>query len=429
VSYFSNLSDKDIKLFVDKCLEIESDFKQSHDRYEIVSGFGMAMSVLAESKSELYKICLGYYLQQGDKLDLNPIPLVRMFMEAYGKEETFAFFSKLDHPNKERWLFGIFQVLSVQDIDVEDLLALCELFQNADQTQMPTHLDFLLNYTKFDNRILAKFAQTVLDKSEIRYSAWILGSITNPYSEIHKHLETFFIEDVDTLKKTYLTVKSSRDHDDHNSATLSKILDLDLGFVDEYIEWIYMPKDENSRWHHDEQDYSLLWRHKNYREIFMKIVELVYKKEGPHHYFTALRQFFVYNVSKKPDADIEQRQEELFADLIKEKCSDIDFIDYLFEVIAYLPQERRYRLILTFLQCNSNLADFQRLAIEPRSMFMWSGSAVPIYQRQIDYLKSLLPIMNNSSLLEHQVYLQEMIDKLERRKNAEKKRDFMGSDF
>lgn len=428
-SYFSNFSDADAKLFIDQCVKIENDFRQERERYEIVSGFGMAISVLAESRQEIYKTTLSYYLQQGDKLSLNPMPFVQMFMENHEKKETYTFFCDLDFPNKERWLFGFYQALPTDKIEASDLPTLYELFQNAGQEQMPSHLDFLLNYTKFDKRTLAKVAKSVLDKCETNYSAWILATITNPYSEIHKQLETLFSEDIDTLKRVYLTVKSAKDHDDYNSATLSKILDRDLGFIVEYIEWIYAPKGENSRWHHDNQDYSLLWRNKNYRKIFAKIIDLVYQKEGPHHYYTELRQFFVHNESKKTDADIEQRQEELFTDLIKEKCSDIDFIEYLFEVVAYLSQERRYRLMFTFLQCNKNLADFQRLAIEPRSMSFWSGSAVPMYQGQIDYLKSLLPMMNNSSLLEHQVYVQQIIDHLENRKNAEKKRDFIGSDF
>jgi hypothetical protein len=428
-SYFSNFSGDEIKTFIDRCIEIESNFRQRHDRHEIISGFGMAMSVLAKSRSELYKTALSYYIQQGDKLSLHPIHLVQMFMGIYGKEKTFDFFSELDNPNKERWLFGFYQVLPAEEIEANDLYLVYELFQNADQTQMPDHLDFLLNYAKFDNRILSKVAKSILDKCETNYSAWILASITNPYSEIHKHLEMLFKDDIDILKKVYLTVKSAKDHDDHNSATLSKILDLDLEFIVEYIEWIYTPKDENSRWHRENQDYSLLWRNRNYRKIFSKIIDLIYRKEGSHHYYTELRQFFVCNEAKKVDADIEQKQEELFTDLIKEKCSDIDFIEYLFEVAAYFPQERRYRLIFTFLQCNKNLADFQRLAIEPRSMLLWSGSAVPMYQGQIDYLRSLLPMMNSSNLLEHQVYLLEMIDHLESRKTAEKKRDFMGTDL
>ena len=124
----------------------------------------------------------------------------------------------------------------------------------------------------------------------------------------------------------------------------------------------------------------------------------------------------------------EQKQMELLTELINKRYNDIDFIQFLFEVAVYFSKEQRSRLIFTFLQKNKKLSDFEKLSIEP-SWMSWSGNAVPVYQDRIDYLKSLLPMMNNSELLKHRVYLQEMIDHLESAKNTEKKRDFMGSDF
>ena len=104
---------------------------------------------------------------------------------------------------------------------------------------------------------------------------------------------------------------------------------------------------------------------------------------------------------------------------------DVGFIEFLFEVIANFPKEQRSQFIFTFLQHNKNFADFQRLQLEPEEM-SWSGSAVPVYQERIDYLSSLLPIFDNAQLLEHRIYVQQMIDSLEYQKNAEKKRDFVG---
>jgi hypothetical protein len=59
----------------------------------------------------------------------------------------------------------------------------------------------------------------------------------------------------------------------------------------------------------------------------------------------------------------------------------------------------------------------------------YSGSAVPVYQERIDYLKSLLQVFGSSELLEHRVHIQLMIDSLENRKSIEKKSDFMGHDL
>ena len=68
-SYFAIFSDTEIKHFIDLCLEIGNGVKQGHKRYEIISGFGIALNVLAETRQELFEIALRHYLLQGDKLD------------------------------------------------------------------------------------------------------------------------------------------------------------------------------------------------------------------------------------------------------------------------------------------------------------------------------------------------------------------------
>ena len=427
ISYFASFSEMDIKHFIDLCLEVGNSVKQDRNQYEIITGFNVAVSVLAETRPDVFEAALGYYLQQGDILELNPYLSIRSYMTIYGKEKTFKFFSKQNYPSKNRWLFGYYQMLPLEKIEANDLPPLLKLFQDAEYSQLPDHLDFLLEYVSFDNRIVAKAAQFILDKGDFQYSAWKLNSITNPYFEIHKHLLGLFKKDVETLKKAYLTVKAGKDHDDHNSATLSKILELDPEFIVQYIEWIYAPKGDGSRWYHDSQNYSILWRHSNYRTIFRRIVELVYKKEENPHWHTELRQFFIPNEESRLDADIEHKQEELLTELINVHHQDARFIEFLFEVVAYFPKERRSHFVYTFLQHNKIFSHFQRLAIEPRGM-SWSGSAVPLYQERIDNLKSLLPMLDNAELLEHRVYIQQRIDSLENQKKLEKKRDFIGDD-
>jgi hypothetical protein len=426
-THFASFSETDIMRFIDYCLEIEGGVKQGHDRHEIVSGFGIAMTVLAGARQDLFEVALSHYLLRGDKLDLHPIPIVRILMTNYGKEKTFSFLNEPDYPTKKKWLFGYYQVLPSDKIRTDDLYSLYKLFQEAEYPQLPNYLDFLLEYVPFDNQVVAKVAQLILDKGNSQNAAWILNSIINPYTEINKRLENLFKDNIETLKKVYLTVKVGKNHDDHNSATLYKILDLDPEFIVEYIEWIYEPKGEGSYWYHDSQDYSALWQHQNYREIFNRLVELVYKKRTDDHWYIELRQFFTPEIEGRLDADIEYKQEQLFSELITSYHQDIDFIEFLFETIAYFPKERRSRLLFTFLQNNKKFADFERLHIEPTAL-SWSGSAVPVYQELIDHLKSILRMLDNAQLLEHRLYIQQKIDSWEHRKNLEKKQDFIGED-
>jgi hypothetical protein len=426
-AYFSKHSGQDLPRFIDISLDIIRTKSNTKNRHDLLQGFNLALHVLAKIDPVSFEEALSYYLKRGDELNLSPAHVLRPYMDSTGKEKTFLFLSNLDVSLKTKWLLGFYQALSENEIEEKDVSAIYQLFQVAAASELSGWIDFLLKYTSFDPRIVAKSVKIILEKSNSQYSVWALHTIINPYSDFNKHIKVLFKDDIEVLEEVYLVVSSSREHSDRASETLARILDFDLEFITRYLEQIYSSKEEKHRFIFDEQDFTALWLHQECEKIFSKVIDIVYKKEGAHHWFTNLRHFFMVDRLKQPDANVVQRQVDFLEKIIHARCQDIKFIEFLFEVIAYLPQEARSRLIFVFLQCNKSIDDFKRLEIEPGSM-SWSGSAVPMYQRQIDYLKSLLPMLNDKHLLEHRSYIAQLIDRLEQNKNQEKKRDFMGID-
>jgi hypothetical protein len=56
----------------------------------------------------------------------------------------------------------------------------------------------------------------------------------------------------------------------------------------------------------------------------------------------------------------------------------------------------------------------------------WTGSAVPEYQREVDWFESLLPLLEDLDLLPHRQFVEQIIQELHGSIEREKKRDFMG---
>lgn len=426
-AYFSKCSGQDLSRFTDISLNIISAKNNTKNHHDLLHGFSLALHTLAKIDPAFFEEVLNYYLKRGDELNLSPAHILQPYMDSTGKEKTFLFLSNLDISFKTKWLLGFYQALSENEIEEKDVSAIYQLLQVAAASELPDWIDFLLKYTSFDSRIVAKAVKIILEKSNSQYSARALYMIVNPYSDFNKHIKVLFKDDIEVLEEAYLVVSSSREHSDHASETLARILDFDLEFITRYLEKTYSSKEEKHRLVFDEQDFTALWLHQEYEKIFSKVTDIVYKKEGAHHWFTDLRHFFMVDRLKQPDANVVQRQVDFLEKIICARYQDIEFVEFLFEVIAYLPQEARSRLTFVFLQYNKNIDDFKRLEIEPSSM-SWSGSAVPMYQGRINYLKSLLPMLNNSQLLEHRNYIVQMVDFLEQNKNLEKKRDFMGID-
>jgi len=111
--------------------------------------------------------------------------------------------------------------------------------------------------------------------------------------------------------------------------------------------------------------------------------------------------------------------------LTKQKYNNLDLMSFIFGVIAHFSAERRRQFVALFLEYNKCFEDFQRLALEPNS-WSWSGSAVPMLEKRVDYFESLLPHLNDVQLLQHRQHVERIIWGIHIQIEWEKKKDFIG---
>ena len=111
--------------------------------------------------------------------------------------------------------------------------------------------------------------------------------------------------------------------------------------------------------------------------------------------------------------------------LIRQKYNDLALMRVIFGVIANFPAERRLQFVASFLEHNKRFEDFQRQSLQPNS-WGWSGSAIPILEKRVDYFESLLPHLNEVQLLQHKQHVERRIQVIRTEIELEKKEDFIG---
>ncbi|RDU81022.1 hypothetical protein CJF24_16355 [Aeromonas veronii] len=112
--------------------------------------------------------------------------------------------------------------------------------------------------------------------------------------------------------------------------------------------------------------------------------------------------------------------------MIKKNASDIPFACFVFNVLQHLDIDFRRELIAVFLHENNSFEDFQMLDYELTTR-SWSGSRVPILDREKNFLESLLPLFNSIKFLKHKLYVEKQIENKEKLIEYEKKRDYLES--
>ena len=66
-------------------------------------------------------------------------------------------------------------------------------------------------------------------------------------------------------------------------------------------------------------------------------------------------------------------------ELIERYYDDSEFMEFMFDLIAEFPPQRRRQFVALFVKLNKDYKDFEKLRLEP-SLWGLEGSAVPMLQ-------------------------------------------------
>jgi hypothetical protein len=286
-----------------------------------------------------------------------------------------------------------------------------------------------LRYRTSERRIFPLVARVILKRqAQEPNSVFVLSGLFNPYTEANKLLIELFDGDLGVLKQAYFALSTDDRHDDYDGRSFSRILDVDPGFLREYIDARYRGTEYLSQ-HDDTRDYAFLWKRPDYHNVGMQLVEHIYSREWSHgtSFHGYLRAFIHADEDEKVEPTVAGRQDEVLRELINLRHADAGFMSFLFGLIAGFPPDRRRPFLAHLLQVNQDFELFECLNLVPAGG-AWCGSAVPMYQKKLDYLESLLPLVDTASLLKHKQLLERQIEGLRKQIEREKKADFLDFD-
>jgi len=427
VEYFASYNFSDYEKFFNQCLEIQTETnRRNHNAFHFPSRIVEVLIALAHRDSDLYIEVMKHYLSLGNPFQINDLRLVNKLIEICGVEETYRVLHEHDCPSKRRWLFDFYRLLPQEKITVEYLEQLYSLYRESTSNEVPHDLDFLLRYYSLDENVVVRVTEIILERSTDKNSSFLhILSLFNEFTGINKNLSDLFKDHFDLLKQAYLAVLKVDFHTDHDMKSFANILDADSNFILEYIDWIYKQKEESYRFDVG-QNYSFIWKRDDYEELMNRAIAYTYKreKEQSFSFYSCIEKFFILKADDKDNEFLWKRQDHLLSQLIEHQHQDVEFMQFIFNIVMTFSYTRRHQLTAVFLNHNKNFEAFEKIPLEPSS-WSWTGSAVPMYQRRIEYLESLLPLLNTVDFLQHRQYVEQYIQSYRGVVEREKKKDFM----
>ena len=116
---------------------------------------------------------------------------------------------------------------------------------------------------------------------------------------------------------------------------------------------------------------------------------------------------------KNPEIDC--RRDEWIVHYIEKHSGDEAAMKFLFGVVCNLSEQRRLSAIVAFCTHNSLYENFCNISLTPTHM-SWSGSEVPVIERQIAFLEKLRESLEGIQFIEHRACISEMIQHRQERK-------------
>lgn len=407
-----------------RCAVIGADLTDGHREWQFRTGIVQLLLALADEAPDEFVPALERHVAAGNVLRLNDPALAAKLVATKGPDDAFALLATPEYPERERFLFRYFEALRPEEIDRTRLDALYDLYQTAPVDSLPYVSDFLLRYAHVDTAVTRRVTSILLSRAESDGRvAFTLAGLFNRHTEIGARLSELFAEDPSLLARAYLAAHAAKDSVDHDAGTFSQILDLDPGFARAYVQWVASERSPLKRYE-DHRDYDRLWRRDDYQAVLCDVVDAIHGAErGGFVWSTHLAAFFSTKAKGEADPVIAERQDALLGRLIEERHADAEFMEWLFHVVARLPEGRRRAHLIHLLERNRDFVLFQQLPLEPNG-WSWTGSEVPLLRRRIEFLESLLPSLQVLAFLDHKLEVQRRIQRLEEDVQRAKRQDF-----
>lgn len=436
-AYVENFSVEDYRELFRQFIRIQQDTPQSK-QWQLQRSIGEIFETLESKGAEFYKPLVSFHLELGSPfgIGINGRQVIHNLIRFYGLESAYDTISSREFPSQTRWLFEFFASIPPDEVSQSHLDQLYHLYCTAPPASFPTDFRFLELYMQFDEHVVTRVIGIILSRMEREQDssfAFVFGLLFNPYATTSEKLLSYFGRDnIPLLKSTYLASQRAHDHTDHDGRVFSLLLDLDRNFLREYISLLVEDaKGRDRKWLNrvdDSMDFSFLWRREDFEEITRDILQFLFElKQADEIYIDGYLDvvFLTRRGFDEPkESDITERQAKMLEGLIAERATDADFMVFVFETTGGLPKDRRRELIATFLQHNARVDDFKRLSIES-TLGGWMGSAVPYFQKRLEFAESLLPLVEGLDFLEHRLHIEKLIEYLQKEIEREKRHDFM----
>lgn len=369
------------------------------------------VTVLKCSSEQMCEDMLKCYFQCDAPYSIRCTVVMFDFLNRFGFEKTYTVINEINYQYRNVWISSLFEVVPEDRVKEEQVNLLFNFIESQRGEVFPSipRLNTILKYTKFDEELLVKFCKIVHGLSKNRSS--IAYDFLIEYHQSVDKLIEIFSNNLDVLEELYMDAKE--ENLDYDGKMLIEIVKVDSIFWDRYTQDI--ANNDLFSQHEKKEIFQEIWKLENYQTLidvaFYNILQNSRKYIGWESYE------LIFPVDRK-NLEVNERIKKWILNYIRENSSDHELIRKLFfHFVSNQNETDRLDYISEFLKQNRTIKDFETLSLVP-SFYEWSGSEVPLIDKNISFISLLLKssFLKGLDFISHRSSLKNYIIKLEKEK-------------
>lgn len=415
--YGKSLLKSEIPSLIHSLNDILSDIAIKHEAYNINQGIELIVQQFEEERLHAF---VSAFVQLGNNISIRPWTVLKSLNKTSDSTSLLSYLKESNFPQKNDWMFGFFDTLSNEKTTPEMLEEFLQfLHSDSDKSLCSSpyrSLRILDKFISLEPKIYPIACSIIFEKR--KYSSFIVEI----YFELLFHdqiyspqeLLSLFQSDLDLLQEIYFYILKFGKLEDYAGTFLIEFLLLGETWLQKYSEvfWEHAINHIGHVYHRN----NILWKSDNFMMYFDYL--FYHFMEEEMYRWKISYAFKDVLTHTENDAIVKQHLQEWLTHIIADNAL-LDRIGIVFDIVCELSEDIRRDAIKTFLDNNSDFEEFEKLSLVPNH---WSGSGsfVPAYQKQIDFLESLYPYVPGVKFLKHKAsiigkveWLQEMIKREE----------------
>ena len=217
-----------------------------------------------------------------------------------------------------------------------------------------------------------------------------------------KKMVKYFEGNIQILCTAYIHACRGRQYYDHGGEFFLELLRANPDFLLVFVQAIqqnHIGRDERSC-------FNILWQQEDFLELITVIMEHLKETSQFSFQWNTLAESLLCDQQR--DSGIDCRRNEWIAHYIEKNSNDEAAMKFLFGVVCNLPEQHRLPAIAAFCANNPSYENFCNIQLTPTHM-SWSGSEVPVIERQIAFLERLRESLLGIQFIEHRARISAMI--------------------